>query len=382
MSKRNLTFDISLACNPYAYGWALFNEFTKCRCDLPSAAALLLDHICRSGDHSLLDGYLIHSHNYQTSEPTTAFWSLQASIIAQLQAIQKLCMFVAFVHPDHDSRSVSKFITQLSNSGWVISSMKCSFPNYGDSVVGTTTIIVGVHMNTQSKVNTLIFRTPPSSQPLPLAAFVWQPFNKKEYGLSFAREDTLFNNDSMPPLHVAFPLALVSSLLPSCFQPLYYLHLQGSDTTILNGAVVLSHDSLCPLFEGSSTTNIFKCYFGIEFHDNDHTYVQPFLPFEFTSCFGFIDWLQYQLSQHGNWFALDAAVPALTSAWVFDHILDCLLSIHDSTTEVFKPNQFAALEATIQAFLSGAVGVSLPSHKRWIQAYDTDRDLKHIQDRS
>jgi hypothetical protein len=137
ISTRNLPFDILLACNPYAYGRALFVEFTKCRCILPSAAALL-DHIHGSGDQSLLNGYLIHSHCYQASEPTNAFWSLQASIIAQLQAIWKLRMFAAFVHPDHDSRSVFKFVTQLSDSGWVISSTKCSFPNYGDSFVGTT----------------------------------------------------------------------------------------------------------------------------------------------------------------------------------------------------------------------------------------------------
>jgi hypothetical protein len=214
ISTRNLPFDIFLACNPYAYGRVLFDEFTECRCILPSAAALL-DHIRGSGDHSLLDGYLIHLHHYQTSEPITAFWSLQASIIAQLQAIQKLRMFVAFVHPDHDSRSISKLVTQLSNSGWVISSMKCSFLDYGDSVVGTTTIVVGVHMNTRSKVDTLMFRTPPSSQPLPLAAFLWQPFNKKEYGLSFDREDTSFNDGSMPPLHTALPSASVLSSLPS-----------------------------------------------------------------------------------------------------------------------------------------------------------------------
>ncbi len=164
---------------------------------------------------------------------------------------------------------------------------------------------------------------------------MWQPFNKKEYGLSFAREDSLFNDGSMPPLHPALPSALVLSSLPRGLQPLYYLHLQGSDTTILNGAAVLSHDSLCPPFDGSSTTNIFKCHFGIEFHNNDHTYIQPFSPFEFTSCFGFIDQLRYQLSQYGNWFALDTGIPTLTSAWVFDHIFDRLLSIRDSTTEIF-----------------------------------------------
>ncbi len=191
-------------------------------------------------------------------------------------------------------------------------------------------------MNTQAKVDALMFRTPPLSRPLLLAAFVWQPFNKKEYGLSFAREDSSFTDGSIPPLHAALPSASVLSSLLRGLQPLYYLHLQGSDTTILNGAAVLSHDSLCPPFNGSSTTNIFKCHFGIKFHDDDHTYVQPFSPFEFTLCFGFIDQLQYRLSQHGNWFALDAGIPALTSAWVFDHILDRLLSIPDSTTEILN----------------------------------------------
>ncbi len=234
ISKRNLPFNILLACDPYAYGRLLFNKFTGCQSILPSAAALL-NHIHGSGDQSLLDGYLIHSHWFQTSEPTNAFWSLQASIVAQLQAIWILRLFVAFVHPDHGSRSVSKFITQLTKSGWVISSTKCSLPEYGDSVVGTTTIVVGVHMNTQAKVDALMFRTPPLSRPLPLAAFVWQPFNKKEYGLSFAREDLLFNDGSMPPLHAELPSALFLSLLTCGLQPLYYLHLQGSNTTILNG---------------------------------------------------------------------------------------------------------------------------------------------------
>jgi hypothetical protein len=379
ISMRNLPFDISLTCNPYAYVRALFIEFTKRRCILPSAAALL-DHICKSGDQSLLNGYLIHSHRYQASEPTTAFWSLEASIVAQLQAIWKLRMFVAFVHPDNDSRSVSKFVTQLFNSGWVISSTKCSFPDYGDSVVGTMTIVVGVHMNTQSKVDAMMFRTPPSSQPLPLAVFVWQPFNKREYGLSFAKDDASLNNRTMPPPQVKLLLAMVSSLLPSGLRPLYSLHLQGSDTTILNGAAVLLHDSLCPPFDCSSTINIFKCHFGIKFHDDDHTYVQPFLPFEFTLCFGLIDKLRYQLSQHGNWFALEAGIPALTSVWVFDHILDCLLSICNLTVEIFEPNQFTAPAATIQAFLSGTVGISLLSRECWIQAYDTDKDLKRIRE--
>jgi hypothetical protein len=48
--------------------------------------------------------------------------------------------------------------------------------------------------------------------------------------------------------------------------------------------------------------------------------------------------------------------------------------------EIFEPNQFAAPAATIQAFLGGTVSVTLPSCVRWIQAYDSDKDLKGIWD--
>jgi hypothetical protein len=141
----------------------------------------------------------------------------------------------------------------------------------------------------------------------------------------------------------------------------------------------MSLDSLCPQFNGTTTTNVFKYHFGIEFHQDDHTYVQPFLLFEFTSCFGFIDQLRFRFSQHNNWFALDAGIPSLTSAWVFDHVLEHLISIRNSTSEIFEPNQFAAPAATIQAFLSGAVGTTLPSCAHWIQAYDSDKDLRLIR---
>jgi hypothetical protein len=237
------------------------------------------------------------------------------------------------------------------------------------------TIIVGIHTNTQATVDKLMFCRPPLSRPLPLSNFVLQPFNKNEFSLSFSKDNSLFNDGSEHALRATTPLALVLLLLPQGLHPLYYLHLQGLDATILNGTAVMSLDSLCPLFDGSSTTNLFKCHFGIEFHDNNHTYVWPFLPFEFTSCFGFINQLQYCLSQHGNWFALDAGIPSLMSVWVFDHMLECLLSIRNSTLEIFEPNQFAAPAATIQAFLGSAVSTTLPSCARWIQAYDSDKDL-------
>jgi hypothetical protein len=72
-------------------------------------------------------------------------------------------------------------------------------------------------------------------------------------------------------------------------------------------------------------------------------------------------------------------IPCLTLAWVFDHVLERLLSIRDSTSEIFEPNRFPAPAATIQAFLGGAVGTTLPSQARWIQVYDSDKDLRLIR---
>ena len=163
---------------------------------------------------------------------------------------------------------------------------------------------------------------PPSPKPVPLAAILWPPFNKKEFSISFAKDDESFNDGSTPALRVTLPS---SSILGSMFcgvSPAYFLHLVNSDATILNDAAILSPHSLCLAFDGSSTMNLFKCRFGVEFHNKEHTYVRAIPPFEFTSCFSLMDNLGYRLSQHGNWFVLDAGIPLLTSSWVFDHILE------------------------------------------------------------
>jgi hypothetical protein len=86
IEKQNLPFRIVLACDPFEYGRSLFGEFTECPIVLPSAASLL-NHNQGSGNQGHIDGYLIHSHCYQSSKPTLAFWGIQASIVCQLWLI-------------------------------------------------------------------------------------------------------------------------------------------------------------------------------------------------------------------------------------------------------------------------------------------------------
>jgi hypothetical protein len=145
--------------------------------------------------------------------------------------------------------------------------------------------------------------------------------------------------------------------LPTGLQVLYHLHLSSNGPGSLNGSAVLSLDSLlCLPFDGSSNTNLFCYHFGVEFHCNGHMYVRAISPFEFTSCFGFTDNLCYRLSHPDHWFALDTCIPALTSAWLLDHIHDWLCSIRASNLEIFPPWHYAAPAAHIQAFVNGVLG--------------------------
>jgi hypothetical protein len=212
--KQNLPFFVVLVCDPFEYGRALFYEFSACPTVLPSAGTLL-NHICASGEQVPLDGYLIHSHRYQTNVPATAFWGIQASIVIQLRLIRKLNLFIALVYPDHDNRSISKFVKQLTSSGWVLSRTTCLFPDFGDSVIGNASIIAGIHDSTQARTEPVLFYIPPLPKPLPLAAYVWQHFNKVEYSMSLAKDDESFSAESNHGIVAMLPSPSVVVSLPN-----------------------------------------------------------------------------------------------------------------------------------------------------------------------
>jgi hypothetical protein len=125
---------------------------------------------------------------------------------------------------------------------------------------------------------------------------------------------------------------------------------------------------------------MFQHLFGIKFHYENHSHVRGISPFEFARCFGFNDDLTYRLSQPVNKFCLDAAVPGHTSEWIFDQVHAHLTFIRDSNCKIFRPNQFAAPAATIQAFVNGAIGARLPSYNRWVEAYAADPECCVIRD--
>ena len=213
--------------------------------------------------------------------------------------------------------------------------------------------------------------------PRPLGWSLWEPFNRTEHPVSlamddddFIRQDIKFTATLPPPTFIHSPGVAIK----------YFLHGYHSDESMLAGAAVISSDGLCPPFDASPNKNLFQHLFEIKFNYENHSCIRGISPCEFACCFGFFDDLTYRLSQPANKFSLDAAIPARTSAWLFEQVHAHLTFLRDSNCEIFSPNQFAAPAATIQAFVNGAIGARLPSHAQWVEAYAADPECCAMRD--
>jgi hypothetical protein len=153
--------------------------------------------------------------------------------------------------------------------GWTTPSTKIDFTYYGDTVVGHTTVIIGIHNTTKSVVEKFQFKTPPSKLPLHLNSFTRHIFNKAEYGISYGCWDVNFGKELYTGITASLQIDLISASIPDGIGPLYFLHWVNSDTFILVAAMVILWDSLCPQFISASNCNIFQYHFGIEFLAKD-----------------------------------------------------------------------------------------------------------------
>jgi hypothetical protein len=279
------------------------------------------------------------------------------------------------VHPDHDGRSVSIFTCGLTTAHWKASSQDVSYVDIGNSIVNSCKIIIAVHSSCASTVEPVDLKTPPSVSPRPIGSCIWEPFNQVEHSLSPGHEDDNFDASVMV---ATVPKPIKDQRLHGVAVK-YHLHRADSDTTILAGSSVLSTGGLCPPFKPCPNRNLFQQFFGIEFIQNCHTYVQAIWTYEFARCFGLVESIQYRLSHEKHKFGLDAAMPGRTLAWLFEQIHSHLVFLRNANSEVFSPNQFAVRTATIQTLVSGAICTRLPSKERWVQAYANDSELRTVQ---
>ncbi len=217
---------------------------------------------------------MIHSHRYSSTEPTTRFWDIQSNIVRQLHIIRSLSLVVAFVHPDHDGRSVTNaFVKRLSADGRIFLDTSVDYYSVcDDTIPGVLRLIVGVHSNTEEPCRAFELITPPPTPPRPLARFLWARFNQPDHALSYADGDKSFNlhavyENELSPVRVSPVNERTQVTLQKGVLNKYFLHHAQDNPSIVAGSAVIGIDGLCPPFNPTNNSNLFGHYFGIEFQD-------------------------------------------------------------------------------------------------------------------
>jgi hypothetical protein len=123
----------------------------------------------------------------------------------------------------------------LTTSQWKVFSRDVSFVKIGDSIANSCTIITIVHLSSANIVEPLNLKTPPTVKPQPIAAYIWEPFNRPEHSVGNAREDVNFNKDKLTKMVASDPTPANSVGQPHVLIK-YNLHRAGDDTNILAGS--------------------------------------------------------------------------------------------------------------------------------------------------
>jgi hypothetical protein len=107
-----LPFAIVLASDDYAHGRSLFTELSACTGPILGGRHALLDHVKASKITSKLSGYLIHSMQFNSTEPTSQFWQFQAAIVTQFRITRLLFLLSPLLSTP--TTTAEQYLTNLS----------------------------------------------------------------------------------------------------------------------------------------------------------------------------------------------------------------------------------------------------------------------------
>jgi len=196
-----------------------------------------------------------------------------------------------------------------------------------------------------------------------LAAFIHAPFNVVTYATSKGRLEADFSDGGF-----SHSLPGAGSSSDHQYRPirLYNIHRAMDNRNVEAGSGVYDLDGLCPPLT-CPTSNTFCDKFGVEFTVESSTYVRPISPYEFVKCFRLSSDLTYSLSQPANFSLLDCGVPYKTATLLLESVLNRLDSIRAENFELLDPSQHCApaAPAIIPAYVSGAIGSTLPDNDIW-----------------
>lgn len=374
LGEHSLPFDVVLAADLTQVGRSLFKEFTSCP-SISDSSDSLLNSIITSQVTTVVHGYIIHSHRFLLPNTEKKFWKTQSAIVNALRKRRSLIIFAAFIHSDCDMTLVDEFHAKLSRCGWIISSQHLSYPDFGDAIDDSTTLMIGVHQASTSNHSPLDVPEPPLPTCHRLSDFLYEPFNKPEMIVSHAKDTAAFADSTL----TASPPILEPPTSRRYFSKrLYDLHRSADDITLRVGSGVYSTSGLCPPLSAPSD-NIFDNTFGIEFSIKNASLVRPISQYEVASCFSLDNNLTYKMAHSDTFPLLDLGIPGCTSSWILNAIFERLVSVRNENAEIIDPSTNAAPAAvSIPIFLNGAVGTRVPDNAAWQRAYQSDKNCKEI----
>ena len=113
---------------------------------------------------------------------------------------------------------------------------------------------------------------PPKLEPKPLGAYIHEPFNCLQYAVCHGRHAAAFNSDEACQMVISDP-KLSETVIGTAVKTVYCLRWAESSALTAAGSLVLHPSSLCPTLEWCENQNLFQQLFGVEFHNDGHTYV-------------------------------------------------------------------------------------------------------------
>jgi hypothetical protein len=160
------------------------------------------------------------------------------------------------VIPAHNRRSVSAITKGLTATHWKITSQEVYCPDICDSIADSCTIITAIHTSCASTVNPIELKTPPPTPSWLLSSLLWGPFNRPKHSVCLSCYDSCFNKDNSPKMVITGPCPALELGCPSvCI--FYPLQPDDSNSSILAGSSILSHDNLCPPIKSCTNQNLF-----------------------------------------------------------------------------------------------------------------------------
>ena len=197
IKQDKLPFHVILAADSDAQGRALFHEIGQCPNVLPSIQDLLT-HVTSKTEFSVC-GYAMHSPRVMRAQSHPTFWRHQATVILEARRRRGLHVIFLQIHDATPATLLKTFSRKLVDDGWVLTTVTPSFPDFGDSIDGNATIIIGIHNSVESDGKPLSVAKPPLSSPSRIEDFIIKDFNKENYIVSWGRETPFFAGDDCEP---------------------------------------------------------------------------------------------------------------------------------------------------------------------------------------